>query len=324
VSKNPFTGGINGTKVTTNVMNVYFLSDTIYIRKRLSILCDIFKIRKIINFDYRTDQLKECDHHIDNSMLLYKAVIEDETNYDVIEKMVKQAVYTFNSPICKVNGEGGFTINDKYKNSNARNPIHNLEYCDDDNVLVLCHCEEDFISSLFTKYSINILKKYAPELHYENKICFLKFKRLDEEWDFRSNSYVFYQGNFKSLCRFIPQKNNYGINLELGRSYSIYNLPQQYEIRRYLKEIGIYYDPVISYLNIKLKELYPKEIKDKDILFFLYGEDIFNTEFEKYVDKLEDDKEEMRMRCYDSTDDTSWANSEMEYIMNNGGDWITY
>lgn len=64
--------------------------------------------------------------------------------------------------------------------------------------------------------------------------------------------------------------------------------------------------------------------KDKDILFFLYGEEIFNTEFENYVDKLEDDEDEMRMRYYDSIADTSWADSEMEYIMNNGGDWITY
>ena len=168
------------------------------------------------------------------------------------------------------------------------------------------------------------MKKYAPELHYENRICFIKFKRCNEEWDFQGNSYIFYQGDFKSLCRFLPQKNDYGINLELGRSYSIYNLPKQFGVRRYLKEIGIYYDPVISYINIKLKELYPAEIEDKDILFFIYGEDIFNYEFKESVDCIEERKYEEDMQYYDRNVDTSWADSELEYIMNNGGDRIDY
>lgn len=315
-------------------MNVYFLNDAAFIGKRLSILYDILKIKKIIFFNYKIPNEQMEIPQIDSSMLLYKAVLNESilhgTHNDIyeddIKKMVMQAVYKFNMPICRPNMKGGFIINDKYRNSNAHNPIYNLEFCDDDNVLVLCDAFEDYIYPFFINYSINILKKYASELHYEDKICFIKFKGDDKnsdypDCDFKKHSYMFYHGEFKSLSRFLLQKKDPRFDLEVGRSYSVFKLPAQYELRTQLKEFGIYYDPLISYINMKLKELYPTEIGNKDILTFLYGEDVLNTEFENTIRDME--YYEYQNDYYYERETDAWgADSEIEYIMQNGGDWI--
>ncbi|MBE6272746.1 MAG: hypothetical protein E7097_02495 [Bacteroides sp.] len=281
-------------------MNVYFgsfslLQDTTKRWKIFSILLDILKIEKIIYFvpNNKYYQLpfsfpKEFQH-----MILYRYEEDD------MEKAIKEAVYKFNSPMCypkmsigKWNGE--FIINDIYKKSRAYNPIYNIEYCNDSNVLVLIENDdvEDY-SEQFAKHSLNILKKYANDLHYENRICFVRFDETfleSEEYDIFLSFYktsIFYQGKFKSLIRYQPLKYDSDIGLKVGQSYSVYNIQcPDNNIKKKMKEYGLYYDPLISYINIKSKELYPIERGKSDISDFFLGNNQLNRLFHAAINSI--------------------------------------
>lgn len=300
-------------------MNVYFLNLEDINEDRLPFLLDILKVKKIICY---TDKCpKICE-----PLLIYNANYNEQDNDEQINMKIKQAVYKFNAPICSPNVEnekwtGNFRVNNIYRNSNAFNPIYNLEHCDDDNVLVLLSIL--YFSYQFPKYSLNILKKYAFEYHYEYRICFIQLFFLNNEYTYYSfphGTTMFNNGNFYPLRRFIqilPESiSGEYYELDSNRSYSKKEI---YELKKQGKNVyGRYYDPLISYIDIKLNELYPQERNGLDILDFFKYEGYLNELFTKKIEE----REKYESEIYHSQDDTYSYAEEVEYIRDNGGDWI--
>ena len=82
------------------------------------------------------------------------------------------------------------------------------------------------------------------------------------------------------MIRYQPLKYDSNIGLKIGQSYSVYNIQYlDYEIKKKMKEYGLYYDPLISYINMKSKELYPIERDKSDISDFFLGNNQLNRLF---------------------------------------------
>lgn len=91
-------------------------------------------------------------------------------------KEVAKAVYICNCRIFKPVGEE-VEILDIYKNSKADDPAYNLEHCNDGNIAILVpHMD---YAGMFAYFTLNRLKKYAPQYHYEDRICFVRFDMWD-------------------------------------------------------------------------------------------------------------------------------------------------
>ena len=255
-------------------MNVYAINPG-YIREdRLPYLLNILKVKQVISFIEYIPPICE-------SLLIHKTDLIYKDTYDDYEKFVRnsirQAVYKFNGVMCSPKHNAGqwnreFLVHDIYKDSKANNPIYNLEHCNDENVLVLVDYHTENYYKDFINYSLNIPKKHATKLHYEDRLCFVLFN----EGEFGLTLYfarasVYNNGEFKSLVRYLPTEYDSEINLKVGKSYSIFHVPPFWKIpREKMLEKGSYYDPLISYINFKLKEICPHLRKDYDVLdFFL-------------------------------------------------------
>lgn len=257
-------------------MNVYAINPELIREDRFPYLLNILKVKRVISFIEYVPSVCE-------PLLIYKANYDNNNYEDSVNQNIQQAVYKFNSPIYSPKYESGkwngeFLTQDIYKESKAHNPIYNLEHCNDENVLVLINdYDTENYYKQFARYSLNILKKYTSEYHYENRICFILFDDsiYDAEHEhtlFFNRTSMFCEGKFKSLVRYQPLKNDSKTNLKVGQSYSIYDLSSlEYSARQELKEKGMYYDPIISYLDIKSKFLYTLERNDSDILDFFLG-----------------------------------------------------
>lgn len=311
-------------------MNVYFLDPSDIDEGRLPILLHILKVKKVICFTDKCPQICE-------PLLIYKSKCYDYTELFYnggLEKELKNSVYKFNEPICSLdikNGKwnGEFIINDIYNESNAFNPIYNLEHCNDDNVLILFQRDTYiYIAQNFPQYSLNILRKYAFDLHYEDRISFIQlfYEYESEVGDYRYYSFpystkIYYKGYFQPFRRFIPllpepNSTDY-YKLDTNRSYSIKEISN---IRKQgNKVLGRLYDPLISYIDIKLNELYPNEREGLNILDFFHA-GYLNEEFHNRIYEMVEE-EQMRENWNSSSDSNYWQ-SELDYITGNGGDWI--
>lgn len=262
-------------------MNVYAINPEFIIKDRFPYLLNILKVKQVISFiDYVPSICEPL--LIYNTDLTYKGDCNSDDYERFVKRNVRQAVYKFNAIMCSPKQNIGqwdreFLVHDIYTNSRACNPIYNLEYCNDENVLFLINSETERYFKDFINHSLNILKKHATNFHYENRLCFILFNEFNEEEYYLTRYFartsIFYNGDFRSLIRYKPTDFDSEINLKVGKSYSVCQLPPSWKIpREKLKEKGLYYDPLISYINLKLKEIYPQIREDYDILDFFLGE----------------------------------------------------
>lgn len=267
-------------------MNVYAINPELIIEDRLPYLLNILKVKRVISFIEYVPSICE-------SLLIYKANYDFDNYEDSVNYNIQQAVYKFNSPIYSPKYESGkwsreFLTQDIYKDSKAHNPIYNLEYCDDENVLVLINdYDTENYYKQFVRYSLNILKKYASEYHYETRICFVLFNETNWEYGskralFLHQASIYYNNKFCRLFRYLytgktnkensswriipPIESEY--KLEIGKSYSIQNFKLSQE-KQMLIENGHFYNPLLSYIKIKLKEFI--KCNDIDLLDFFIG-----------------------------------------------------
>ena len=212
------------------------------------------------------------------------------------DKLLKEAVHKFISPISKPiikdgKWSGDIEVLDLYKNSYSGNPIHNLIKCKEDNIVVFVENDNDFWTN-FAKYTIAILTKYGSKNKYYDRICFCKIdKTMNQSWIYLNKKQKYL------ICK---NKNNL-------------------------------YDPLLSYINLKTKEIYQHKIGSKSIFeFFLTSEGF--TEYQNYsftqiienINKKNNHKAVIEANKYDfeEYDEFDTGKEELRYIMENGGDWI--
>lgn len=306
-------------------MNVYAINPELFKEEKLFCLLNILKIKQVISL------IEECPLVL-SPFLIFKVKYDSNYSEESINRNIQQAVYKFIAPICSLkynqgrwNGE--FQIYDLYKESRAYNPIYNLENCEEGNVLILSSSADNFLDyKKFVRYSLNILRKHAQDYHYENRICFVQFDETNYDSEYErtllfNRTSLYCDGKFKSLVRYKPLVYNPKNGLKVGRSYSIYELPPlEYNASLLMKENGQYYDPLISYINIKSKEQYPIERGNSDVSDFFLGKEHLNRLFSIVMDEM---REEANLYYHESDEIKAWgADSEMQYIRGNGGDWI--
>ena len=305
-------------------MNVYAINPELFKEDKLSYLLNILKIKQVISL------IDECPSVL-LPFLIFKAEYNFDNSDECINRNLKQAVYKFIAPICSLeynHGQwtGGFQTFNLYEKSRAYNPIFNLVNCEEDNVLILSRGYDFLDYEKFIHYSLNILHKHAQDFHYENRICFIRFDETiyDSEYEktlLLNKTSIFCNGKFNSLVRYKPLIYNPDNGLKVGYSYSIYNLPRlEHKASQLMKKNGQYYDPIISYIDMKSKELYPIERGDSDLSDFFLGKEHLNRLFSIALDDMRGEED----HCYEEVDEVkAWgADSEMDYIRGNGGDWI--
>lgn len=270
-------------------MNIYFLDPKYVSTEKFPILLDILKVKRVIDLIEPTNR----DMGLFNAYGSIAFFIRIETN---IEFAIKNAVYKFNEQMCEAvieNGKttGKFIVNDLYSKSSAYNPIYNLETCNDDNTLVLFSTKENQIPLDFSRYSLNLLNKYAGHVPYKNRICFCT---IDCLLNFVS---MLYEDNFYSIRQRNP-----------------------------LAGANEFYNPLLSYIELKLNELFPSLYdKIEDINHFFLsniGIQTMNKFFEYKFNELRG-----CYRNYDNDndydeDDRADIDSDLEYLGANGGDWF--
>lgn len=306
-------------------MNVYFYDPCFLKVERFTILVEILKVKRIIDLTEPITRNPEL-------LSLYSSDTIFIRQDSEIETATRYAVYKFIEPMCKarvINSRltGEFIINDLYKESNAYNPIYNLEKCNDENVLILFNLK-DKIPLLFTKFSLNILQKHAEKFCYYNRICF-NFIGL-----FFEDCSTFYKQKFYKLRRSITTL-PYSYNNDF-KAYKSYNYSKtersdsDYDIIENFKENA--YSPLLSYLYMKCKKLYCKNENNMALTdIFLNDEgkkqltNIMNKVFKSKIRRhnLRIYNEESLYDDYKESEIEAWgADTELKYIRSNGGDWI--
>ncbi len=211
--------------------------------------------------------------------------------------LLKEAVYKFIAPISKLiiedgKWKGDIEVLDLYQKSYSGNPIHNLVKCKEKNFLILFEHDDEFWTS-FSEYAITILNKYGAKYNYSDRICFCKID--------------------KSL-------NNTWIYLEKKKKCLI------------CKNQESLYDPLLSYINIKVKERHQHKIGSNSIFKFLltsegfieYENKLFILSVNVINNRINRNKYYQASRPETSEEYNSFDRGEEEfhYIMENGGDWI--
>lgn len=307
-------------------MNVYFYNPCYLNAEKFPILAEILKVKQVIDLTAPNTRNNELVKYY-QPIAIY---IRQEAD---VEQSIRDAVYKFNEPICKPkieNGKftGGFIVNDLYKNSNAYNPIYNLEKCNDENVLILFETKER-VPLYFTSFALNILKKYAQRFSYNEKLC---FNIIDS---FFERSATFYRQRFYKLQRAITALSSKDFHNNQIESYKSYNFSRiktmdiDYSlIEDFNKHI---YNPLLSYLytklkckylyneyNISLADYFLNEKGEKELFeirnkYFISK--IRKNSYKRYNDDLYDNIEESEVEAWG-------ADAELKYIRTNGGDWI--
>lgn len=288
-------------------MNIYLINPKWIDFTKFHSFLEILKVKTIISFINEEDYTK-------NLLPKYPAIkVLDfaktplrmygnnfEYNKKIVDEFLQQAVYEFISPfstlakdtkgktsICKVN--------DAYKQSTFNNPIYNIEKLDDPNILILYNSyknEHPLYHAVlrFKRYAFSILDKYCPQFDYKHRIAFVGF----DEFLF-SNSV----GNSDYSFR--------------ARYYYIYSS----------RKIDDLFCPMLVYLNLKANQTYNKEYNKEQTLQELFLRDGAKRAMEKFIIESRDEELQSRSCSYDCDDSNDWGQeSELEYIYENGGDWI--
>ena len=231
-------------------MNIYFLDPKYVNTEKFPVLLDILKVKRVIDLIEPVD----WDMNLFNAYGPIAIFIRKDTN---IEFVIKNAVYKFNEQMCKAvfeNGKltGRFITNNLYSQSNAYNPIFNLEECNDDNTLVLYSKTESEDTPLnFTNLSLNILKKHASLYSYEKRLC---FTFIDPLFEYSS---MFGEKNFCILYRSTATIKDKHEELKPFITYNTSRVRYIWKSSSFSNDFNKNtYNPLLSYLYIKYKNNY--------------------------------------------------------------------
>ena len=264
-------------------MNIYSLNPIWLKDNALDVIISILKVKKVY-----------CFISSENYKKIKNVELHIWDGCD-LEEFLKKCVYDFVNIISEplyYKGEfiGERYVKDMFKGSLPLNPIYNVENLDDPNILVLYNPEEPKLTkrgilSMFKNYSMNILNKYG-NIDYLDRICFYIFD------SYLSKSFI-----YKKKCDLRGE---------------IKSVPVVAIISRYNET----YDPLLSYLFLKSNDILEgSSVQER----FLKKEGIIRYETQiinNYNDYLDPG---------DIPDDDGFeraCKAEMEYIINNGGDWI--
>lgn len=304
-------------------MNVYFFDPRFLKVEKFPILLEILKVKRIVDLTEPSTRNQELLSLYDSDAIFLRQNSE-------IETATKKAVYKFIEPMCKpkvINGRftGEYIINNLYKNSNAHNPIYNLEKCNDENVFILINLKEK-AASFFTKYSLNILQKHAAKFCYNNRICFNFISLWLEDCS------IYYRQKFYKLRRGYTTLST-GDDLEAYNSYNYSKAQTSNSDDNIIEDFKRNaYSPLLSYLYMKYKKLYVGN-ENNMLLTDLFLNDegkielinrtnrIFTSIIKKTSLKIYHEES-----LYDNIQESeveAWgADVELKYIRSNGGDWI--
>lgn len=269
-------------------MNITYCDPTLFRIRTLLKLVEVFHIDEIYNLMPALP--KACSA---NTIITSKLRVSRKEN-ETIDDVTKRSVYTFldkiSRPIFIENVFFGKEIFDKFQNSRSIDFSSNINL-PDSNLLILNHDKRVFKekqSVYFSSYLFNILKKYNSTINYQNRLC---FTNLSPQF-------------------FIDDEDESSLNDIINDRYSAQLFRSNANMQKYLLKIW----------NVKSIYSLANQIFSKKGLR-LHQEHIEEAENERKY------QEQMDRAFYDDglTEVERWgADSELDYIYNNGGDWIDY
>lgn len=282
-------------------MNVYSLNPKWLKANALKNIISILKVKKVYCF------IDSDDYNSLNNVELLK------WDGGGFEGFLNKCVYNFVNMISEpIFYKGEFTgeryVKDMFKESRSLNPIFNIENLDDPNILIIWKPDEQKqakrgVLTTFREYSMNILNKYG-NIDYLDRICFYFFDRY-LSLSYILNKKINYYGKMQSIP--VPAVID---NIQIRRDPKTGILKEFHENS---------YDPLLSYLLVKSNDLLEGDsIQER----FLTKDGIIQYEKETinyYHDCL---YEEWAKYEPDDSGFERACEAEVEYIINNGGDWI--
>jgi len=271
-------------------MNVYFVNPKHFSLVRFGAFLNILKVGEVYNLMDRSDAIGEYIN------LCGELCTFDRDNA-TFETALKIAVYKFIKPISTPiveHGEwtGNFAVSDIYKDSTFLNPIKNIKNTEDKNLLVFYDEPLRGGSNDFAIYSLNILCKYSDGIDYSKRICFLKISSMLRD----------------TMC------------LNSKRKWIVCKCTN--------KQTNRTYDPIMKYLYLETKKIYPKEREELSFVQFFLTKDGYDTR--TAVIKKEQEAEEAERRwneqqevAYDDAQEEA-REMEAERIFYLSGSQTTY
>ena len=277
-------------------MNVYFFDPSLINIERLSCLLEILQVTLCYDITSTVSFYKEAHKYVPS---LLRLAGERETQ----EEDVKHSVHSFLSPYDKPRFIDGcvsldYIIKNVSLESVSGNPLYNLAHTKDPNILIFLSINSHF--GLFLKYLRNIIERNLPSFNQRICYCWISSSFL------YSTNVIGDEGNLWQ--RLVS-------TMKIKESYIDYRGQEQ------LRDVRMEYDPVLSYIHRLLVMNSGEKNKDISISEFFLREECYKEAIEQRVEAIER-AEESDTDSYYYDDDRAFYDSEYNYIMNNGGDWI--
>lgn len=310
-------------------MNIYLVETTWLKPETIKIFINIFKVKVLYNFDNTPLNLTFEDISGDTIKILKR---ERRDMYMFLNMCAKDFVGEIISNEFKGNGE-------VFIDSTSVNPLYNLERCDDPNILVLHNSHDkngkltNHNARIFVEKVIDLLCKVRKE-DYIQRICFYGFdqflslsnflipKKKDGTYYIKQISALFHvQGEDCRLIEdFVDEEQCAKFREEfepiLNEDRSLYAIRV-----KYIDD----FDPLLSFLYVKSNnEVEGNSVQERFLLPDAIK--IFENNVIKAYKEYTNEMDEAKIRALDNSwaeDANNWGQKkEMEYILNNGGDWI--
>lgn len=306
-------------------MNVYFFYPGPIIEERFKILLSILKVKYVINLSSRAFDISLFSnldinyHDFSNVNKLDAKVLKDAANVILRELTIKDTKddnsYCIKKDILK---------RYSWNRGSYLNPLHNIFNVIEQNCLILYNykfkydsndCFGEKITGFIVRYIMNTINKYSPN---ESEIV--------EYWgdipiDYRVPSNTLYSSPnrvkpfLQKMCFImLPYGLIDGCKLVVydttGKVFCHYENHKKF-------------DSLLSYISLETRFLRSNE----NLSQFFYGNDNYIQMLKEIIEFRDEaerrrEEEESYYESYNNRSDDWGQDAEMNYIINNGGDWI--
>lgn len=318
-------------------MNVYFFYPAPIIEDRFKILLSILKVKHVINLSSRPFDISifsDLDinyHDFSNNKKLDTKVLTDAANVILKELTIKDQGKDNNSYRIRKD----VILRYSWGSGSFLNPLQFLFKAESHNYMILDRCKRwyscddnyrESSTEYIIRYIMNTLNKYSPTA-----------TEIVKYWTWRERPTTYDQSYYpyNNINRDKPllQKVCF-VSLPYGlidgcRCFLYSASEKQFhvspQVQNYRSKVSEeeHYDPLLSYVGFETKYLRNSE----NLSQFFYGNENYVRMLKEIITyrdeaKRKEDEEISRYASYNERSDDWGQDAEMNYILNNGGDWV--
>ena len=199
-------------------MNVYFVARNYIKENSWEYLIDVLKVDTVFSFVDVNDMSEPLRNQLGKKLIRYKRYLPEGGDISAFMKKCVNKIIEGALKIHQVDGRLTHEDLDGYLESRYNNPVRNLKYTEDKNVMIVCDMYTRELTDLITipifhtitrtieyekesgrisnyyvdasmetaLYTYNTLKKYIDSDKYRERICFVRFGKNEEQLSFKT------------------------------------------------------------------------------------------------------------------------------------------